>query len=641
MEKLLDMIDSPADLKSLSIEQLERLADEIRHEILSTTSLRGGHLASSLGTVELILAIHYVFNAPRDKIIYDVGHQAYAHKLITGRREDFKTLRTLGGISGFPKREESEYDCFTTGHASTSISAVSGMACARDLAGKSFKTIALIGDGSMTGGLAFEALNHMGHMGKDLVVVLNDNEMAISRSVGALSLYLSRMITSQSYNRFKGDVEYLLKRIPAVGSTLFETAKRIQKSAASLLKPGSLFEELGFKYVGPVDGHDFDVLIKTLRKISDFRIPILFHVLTKKGKGYEHAEAEPSGFHGIRAFDIETGKPKEPSNNVPDGPAYSDVFGRHMVKLAKSDPRTVAITAAMTEGTGLSELAEKFPERLFDVGIAEQHAVTFAAGLAAEGFRPIVAVYSTFLQRSYDQLCHDVCLQDLSVVFAVDRAGVVGADGPTHHGLFDIAFLRGLPRMTILAPRNGAELTAMLDWAVEQHIPVAIRYPRGLAAGAQPETAGAPIETACPEIMREGSDIAIVALGPMVDIALEASNEMEGSGISTKVVNARFAKPLDEKFYGDLAGQVKGIVTIEDGIAAGGFGSAVVEAVLQEKPEKASAIVRIGFPDKFIEHGPRSTILKKYGLSVDGIISVAEKLLGGKIDARPIEDESA
>ena len=587
MERLLDMIDSPKDLKSLSIEQLKRLAEEVRQEILSTTSHRGGHLASSLGTVELILAIHYVFNAPRDKIIFDVGHQAYTHKIITGRREDFKTLRTLGGISGFPRREESEYDCFTTGHASTSISAVSGMACARDLAGKSFKTIALIGDGSMTGGIAFEALNHMGHLGKDLVVVLNDNEMAISKSVGALSLYLSRMITSSSYNRLKGDVEYLLKRIPAVGSTLFETAKRIQKSAASLLKPGSFFEELGFKYVGPVDGHDLDVLVETLRKISDFRIPILFHVLTKKGKGYEHAEAEPSGFHGIRAFDIETGKPKPPPSSAPNGPSYSEVFGRHMVEMSERDPRTVAITAAMTEGTGLGELSERFPERLFDVGIAEQHAVTFAAGLAAEGFRPIVAVYSTFLQRAYDQLCHDVCLQNLPVVFAIDRAGVVGSDGPTHHGLFDIAFLRGLPRMAILAPRNGPELTAMLDWAVEQHIPVAVRYPRGLASGAHPETAGAPIEISRPEVIREGSDIAIVALGPMVDVALEASEEMALKGISAKVINARFAKPLDEEFYSHLAGQVKGIVTIEDGIAAGGFGSAIVEALLQEKPEKA------------------------------------------------------
>ena len=640
MEKLLDMIDSPKDLKSLSIEQLKRLAEEVRQEILSTTSHRGGHLASSLGTVELILAIHYVFNAPRDKIIFDVGHQAYAHKLITGRREDFKTLRTLGGISGFPRREESEYDCFTTGHASTSISAVSGMACARDLAGKNFKTIALIGDGSMTGGIAFEALNHMGHLGKDLVVVLNDNEMAISKSVGALSLYLSRMITSSSYNRLKGDVEYLLKRIPAVGSTLFETAKRIQKSAASLLKPGSFFEELGFKYVGPVDGHDLDVLIETLQKISDFRIPILFHVLTKKGKGYEHAEAEPSGFHGIRAFDIETGKPKPPSSNAPNSPSYSEVFGHRIVEMSERDPRTVAITAAMTEGTGLGELAEKFPERLFDVGIAEQHAVTFAAGLAAEGFRPIVAVYSTFLQRSYDQLCHDVCLQNLPVVFAIDRAGVVGSDGPTHHGLFDIAFLRGLPRMAILAPRNGPELTAMLDWAVEQHIPVTIRYPRGSAAGAPPDTAGAPIEIGRPEIIREGSDIAIVALGPMVDVALEASEEMTLKGISAKVVNARFAKPLDEKFYAHLAGEVEGIVTIEDGIAAGGFGSAIVEALLQEKPEKAGSVIRLGFPDKFIEHGPRSTILKKYGLSADGIINAADRLLGGRIDARPIEDET-
>ncbi len=640
MEKLLDMIDSPKDLKSLSIEQLKRLAEEVRQEIISTTSLRGGHLASSLGAVELIIAIHYVFDAPQDKIVFDVGHQAYAHKLITGRREDFKTLRTLGGISGFPRREESEYDCFTTGHASTSISAVSGMACARDLAGKDFKTIALIGDGSMTGGIAFEALNHMGHIGKDLIVVLNDNEMAISRSVGALSLYLSRIITSQSYNRLKGDVEYLLKRIPAVGSTLFETAKRIQKSAASLLKPGSFFEELGFKYVGPVDGHDMDVLVETLRKISDFRIPILFHVLTKKGKGYEYAEAEPSGFHGIRAFDIETGKPKPRVDKGPNGPSYSEVFGRHIVKMAKRDPRTVAITAAMTEGTGLGELSEKFPERLFDVGIAEQHAVTFAAGLAAEGFRPIFAVYSTFLQRSYDQLCHDVCLQNLPVVFAVDRAGVVGSDGPTHHGLFDVAFMRSLPRMTIVAPKNASELTAMLDWAVEQQVPVAIRYPRGSSSGVCPEGGDPPIEMGRPEVIREGADIAIVALGPMVNTAVEAAEELARRGVSAKVVNARFAKPLDAAFYTRLACEVKGIVTIEDGIISGGFGSAIVELLLNEAPEKAGGVIRLGFPDKFIEHGPRSTLLKKYGLSADAIIDATGKLLGEGMIARPEEDEA-
>jgi len=477
----------------------------------------------------------------------------------------------------------------------------------------------------------------MGHMGKDLVVILNDNEMAISRSVGALSLYLSRMITSSSYNRLKGDVEYLLKRIPAVGSTLFETAKRIQKSAASLLKPGSFFEELGFKYVGPVDGHDLDVMIDTMRKISTFRIPILFHVLTKKGKGYEYAEAEPSGFHGIRAFDIETGKPKPPSKKKSNGPAYSEVFGRHVVEMAEKDPRTVAITAAMTEGTGLKELSEKFPERLFDVGIAEQHAVTFAAGLAAEGFRPIVAIYSTFLQRSYDQICNDVSLQKLPVVFAVDRAGVVGADGPTHHGLFDIAFLRSMPNMTILAPRNGAELKLMLDWAVEQPGPVAVRYPRGSADAKCPEEPSVPIKAGEPEVIREGDDIAIVALGPMADAAFEASEELAHSGVDAAGINARFAKPLDERFYYRLVERIERIITIEDGIASGGFGSALVDLMLKIRPDKAGSIVKLGFPDKFIEHGPRPTLLRKYGLSVDGIIDAAGKLLGTKIESRPRE----
>jgi 1-deoxy-D-xylulose-5-phosphate synthase len=636
VKKLLDMIDEPRDLKTLSIDQLKKLAQEVREEIISTTSIRGGHLASSLGAVELILAMHYVFDSPSDKIVFDVGHQAYAHKLITGRREDFRTLRTLGGLSGFPKREESEHDCFTTGHASTSISAVAGMACARDLAGKSFKTIALIGDGSMTGGMAFEALNHMGHMGKDLVVILNDNEMAISKSVGALSRYLSRMITSQSYNRLKGDVEFLLQRIPAFGPTLLETAKRIQKGAASLLKPGSFFEELGFKYVGPVDGHDMEELVETLRKISDFRIPILFHVLTKKGKGYEHAEAEPSDFHGIRAFDIATGKPKSTPAPKQDSRSYSDVFGDHIVSMTEKDPRTVAITAAMTEGTGLKKLSERFPERLFDVGIAEQHAVTFAAGMAAEGFRPIVAIYSTFLQRSYDQIFHDVCLQNLPVVFAVDRAGAVGSDGPTHHGMFDVAFLRTLPRLAVLSPKNGAELEAMLDWTVKQQVPVAIRYPRGSSRSNCPH-GDTPIEMGRPEIVREGQDIAIVALGPMVDAALEAAEKMEAEGLSTMVINARFAKPLDKEFYRDIASRVKGIITIEDGIIAGGFGSAVVELMQNEAPEKAGAIITLGFPDKFIEHGSRATLLKKYGLSADGILGAADRLLGTKLRARAEE----
>ncbi len=632
MERILDRIDCPADLKRLSVEQLRQLAEEIRLEILSTVSRHGGHLASSLGAVELILAVHYVFNAPRDKIVFDVGHQAYAHKLITGRREDFKSIRCLGGLSGFPHREESEFDCFTTGHASTSISSAAGMACARDLAGEKYKTIALIGDGSMTGGLAFEALNHVGHMGKDLIVILNDNEMAISRSVGALSLYLSRLITGSAYNRFKGDVEYLLKRIPAIGSTLFETAKRIQKSAASLLKPGSLFEELGFKYVGPVDGHDLDVLIETLQKIAAFQIPILFHVLTKKGKGYEYAEAQPSSFHGIRAFDIETGEPLPPADEGSNGPSYSTIFGRHAVEMAKKNPRIAAITAAMTEGTGLTEFAEKFPERFFDVGIAEQHAVTFAAGLAAQGYRPLVAVYSTFLQRAFDQICHDVCLQNLPVIFAIDRAGVVGRDGATHHGVFDIAYLRCLPNIIIVSPKNTSEFRMMLDWASEQSKPVAIRYPRGSPSDSVPESPGLPIEMSKPEMLLEGDDIAIVALGSMVEVAIKAAEELSAEGVSVCVVNARFVKPLDESFYSRLAERVKHIITIEEGVAMGGFGSGLAEIMLDCKPEKASNLRILGLPNRFVEHGPRSALLRKYGLTVQGLVDAAGSLLGTRIE---------
>ncbi|GAB4350224.1 MAG: 1-deoxy-D-xylulose-5-phosphate synthase [Candidatus Abyssubacteria bacterium] len=631
MERLLDKIDCPRDLKALSIDQLRQLAQEIRQEIISTTARHGGHLASSLGAVELILAIHYVFNAPRDKILFDVGHQAYAHKLVTGRREDFKTLRTLGGLAGFPNRDESEFDCFTTGHASTSISTIAGIAAARDLAGEKFKTIAVIGDGAMTGGLAFEALNHVGHIKKDLIVILNDNEMAISRSVGALSLYLSRVITASSYNRLKGEVEHVLKRIPAIGSTLFGTAKRIQKSAASLLKPGSLFEELGFKYVGPVDGHDLDVLIETLSKISAFQIPIFFHVLTRKGKGYEYAEAEPSSFHGIRAFNIETGEPLPAEGESANGPYFSDVFGEHMVKMGADNPKVVAITAAMCEGTGLTEFAEKYPDRFFDVGIAEQHAVTFAAGLANEGFRPVVAVYSTFLQRAYDQIFHDVCLQNLPVVFAIDRAGLVGMDGPTHHGMFDIAYLRSLPNMVIMAPRSGTEMKAMLDWAVTQSQPVAVRYPRGSATTVAPTGQEPPVEMGQPEVMRTGEDITFVALGPTVDIALKAADALEREGIGAGVVNARFVKPLDEKFYCRLADRTKGMILVEDGVAAGGFGSAVLEMMLRIKPDRTPNVRIIGLPDKFIEHGPRSAVLRKYGISANGLIETAGKMLGTEI----------
>ncbi len=635
MERLLDKVNSPQDLKAFSTDQLRQLAGEIRQEIISTTSCRGGHLASSLGAVELILAIHYVFNSPNDKIVFDVGHQAYAHKLITGRRHDFKTLRTLGGLAGFPNREESAFDCFTTGHASTSISAIAGLACARDLADERFKTIALIGDGSMTGGLAFEALNHVGHMGKDLIVVLNDNEMAISKSVGALSLYLSRLITASSYNRFKGDVEYILKRIPAVGSKLFETAKRLQKSAASLLKPGSLFFFFWFKYVGAVDGHDFGILIETLQKIAAFRIPILFHVLTKKGKGYEYAEAEPSSFHGIHAFRIETGEPLPPQSDSHNCPHYSEVFGEHIVEIAEKNPKTVAITAAMTEGTGLKKFAEKFPGRFFDVGIAEQHAVTFAAGLACGGFRPVVAVYSTFLQRAYDQIFHDVCLQNLPVMFAIDRAGAVGQDGPTHHGMFDIAYLRSLPNIVVMAPKNGAELKAMLDWAHEQTRPVAIRYPRDSSASVPQEGAVSPIEMGRPEVMREGDDLLIVALGAMVEVGLQASEELAREGIAAGLVNARFAKPLDEKAYCRIVEKAKAVITIEDGTVSGGFGSALMGLIARLKPDRAISFAVLGFPDKFVEHGPRSALLRKYGLNAQGVIDAANKLLATRIGTHP------
>jgi 1-deoxy-D-xylulose-5-phosphate synthase len=472
-------------------------------------------------------------------------------------------------------------------------------------------------------------------MKKDLIVVLNDNEMAISPSVGALSLYLSRLITASSYNRFKKDVEYILKGIPAIGSKLFETAKRVERSAATLLKPGSLFEELGFKYVGPVDGHDLDVLIETLRKIAAFQIPILFHVLTKKGKGYEYAEAEPSSFHGIRAFNVETGEPLPQPDGLPNGPHYSQIFSKHMVEMAEKNPKIVAITAAMAEGTGLNEFAKKFPNRFFDVGIAEQHAVTFSAGLASQGYRPVVAIYSTFLQRAYDQICHDVCLQNLPVIFAIDRAGAVGRDGPTHHGMFDVAYLRSLPNIIVMAPKNPPELRAMMDWASEQSRPVAIRYPRGTSSADSSGKPDVPLELGKPEIVREGFDVAIVALGAMVEVALQASDELAREGVNVTVVNARFAKPLDESFYCQLADRVKDIITIEDGVISGGFGSGLVELMLKIKPDKVPNHTILGFPGKFIEHGPRAALLRKYGLSVQGLMDAARKVLENRIETHP------
>jgi 1-deoxy-D-xylulose-5-phosphate synthase len=623
LERLIDKVNSPADVRGMTIEELEKLAEEIRQEIIKVVSVNGGHLASNLGAVELTLALHKVFDTPRDKIVWDVGHQAYAHKLITGRRERFSTLRQYRGLSGFPSRAESPYDCFGVGHSSTSISAALGMAFARDLRGEDYKTIAFIGDGSMTAGMAFEALNHAGHAGVDIIVVLNDNEMAISPSVGALSAYLSRIITATVYNRAKTDIELILKRIPAVGTTVFKAARRLEETIKNLVTPGALFEELGFKYVGPLDGHNLSVLLPTLENIRHLKGPILLHAITKKGSGYEPAEKDPAGFHGARPFDVKTGNAKgtnalqkKAGPNSATSKTYTDIFAETTISLAERDERIVAITAAMAPGTGLDKFQKVFPERFFDVGIAEQHAVTLAAGLAVQGMLPVVAIYSTFLQRGYDQIVHDICIQNLPVLFAVDRAGLVGRDGPTHHGLFDIAYLRAIPNMTVAAPRDEEQFRLMLSWAASDdgvaRGPIAVRYPRDAAQVAigGPQL---PMRRGAGQLLKEGRDAAIVALGSMVGPSLEAARILEREGMDVAVVDARFAKPLDTSLLKELLTNVRAVLTVEEHVLDGGFGSAVIEFAEAEGLLQKVAVRRVGLPSVFMEHGSRSRLLDLCG----------------------------
>lgn len=612
MERLLDLINSPADLKKISVEDLPRVSAELRELIIDTVSEVGGHLASSLGAIELSVALHYVFTSPEDKIVWDVGHQAYAHKIITGRRAQFKTLRQMGGISGFPRPAESVHDAFGVGHSSTSISAALGMAAARDLDGKSNKVIAVIGDGSMTAGLAFEGLNQAGHIKKDIIVVLNDNEMSISKNVGALSSFLSRKITGRFATNLKKEVEAFIKNIPRIGDRLVGIAKKAEDSLITLFTPGMLFEGLGFHYIGPIDGHDMEALLATFHDVSELKGPVLVHVLTKKGKGYIPAENDPASFHGVGPFVKDTGRPSRKSK-----PSYTNVFSAALLEIAELDSRVVAITAAMPEGTGLSLFAERHPERFFDVGIAEQHALTFAAGLAKEGFVPVTAIYSTFLQRAYDEVFHDVCLQDLPVVIAMDRAGIVGQDGATHHGLFDISYLRHMPNMILSAPKDEEELRQLLYSSVNYNHPSAIRYPRGTCEGVDitgPLTMIPPGEA---EVLKDGSDVVLIALGTMVRPAMEAAMKLEEAGIKAGVINARFVKPLDEKRIVEAASRAIAIVTIEENALQGGFGSAVLE-LLEERGIR-SPVKRIGVADEFIEHGGQAELRAQIGLDAAGI----------------------
>lgn len=619
---IFETINSPEDLKRLSVSRLPELADELRQAIIQTCASNGGHLAPSLGVVELTIALHKVFSTPADKIIWDVGHQSYAHKLLTGRRDNFCTLRTLNGISGFPKRHESVHDAFDVGHSSTSISAAAGFAAARDLSGRENKVLAVIGDGSMTGGIAYEAINHAGEMNKDLVVILNDNEMSIAENVGALSTFLSRTSSSEFLHRFKKNTESFLKRTD-MGGHVLHLAKKVEESFKGLFTPGMLFEAFGFEYIGPIDGHDLPMLIETLENVKTFDNAVLVHVLTKKGKGYKPAEVNPALFHGVGSFEIETGKVHKGKGGAA---SYTAVFGAALCKLAAEDDRVVAITAAMPDGTGLTGFSKEFPERFFDVGIAEQHGVTFAAGLAADGYRPVFAVYSSFLQRAYDQVCHDVCLQNLPVTFAIDRCGIVGSDGPTHHGAFDLSYLRHLPNLTLMAPKDENELQHMLATAISLGTPAAVRYPRGNGYGVALDQKLATLPIGKAELLREGGRAAILAIGTMVHPALEAAAVLAVKGFELTVVNARFVKPLDELLVASLAKKCGTLITIEENVLQGGFGSAIIE-LLEQQGVNGTRVLRLGYPDSYIPQGDQQELRVMLGLDSAGIAASIETFI--------------
>ncbi|MBI1797949.1 MAG: 1-deoxy-D-xylulose-5-phosphate synthase [Candidatus Eisenbacteria bacterium] len=611
---LLERIHSPADLKALSRAELDQLAAEIRHVIIQTVARRAGHLAPNLGVVELTLALHRVFDSPRDKIIWDVGHQSYPHKLVTGRFDRFDTLRSLGGIKGYPARDESDHDPFGTCHGSTSISAALGFAVARDLAGEDFHVVAVIGDGALTGGMAFEGLNNAGELRRRMLVVLNDNEWSISPNVGAIARYLTRLTTHRFYRQFERDVYELLGRVPRLGHRAQEAARRIKEGLANLVVPGVLFEELGLKYYGPIDGHDLDLLMHTLIELKEVPGPVLLHVVTKKGKGYAPAESDAGTFHGVGVFDPETGTSSKSAKKT-----YTQVFGETAVEIAARLPKVVAVTAAMTDNTGLKPFAKRFPDRFFDVGMAEEHGVTFSAGLAAGGLIPLTTIYSTFLQRGFDQIIHDVAVQNLHVVFCVDRAGLVGEDGGPQHGAFDVGFLRMIPGVVVMQPRNGEELRDMLWTAVQHEGPIAVRYPR---ANVPEENLGTREPRVLPlgvsEQLRAGGDVAILALGTMVAPALAAAETLAGEGMSATVVNARFAAPVDETTILGLARSIGRIVTIEENVLAGGFGDAVHQCLARHDLSTTS-LLHIGLPDAFVTHGKRDELLATVGLDALGL----------------------
>lgn len=621
--RFLPEINSPADLRQLRVEDLQEVADEVRQFIIDTCSRVGGHTGASLGAVELAVAMHYVFDTPKDRLVWDVGHQAYAHKILTGRRDELHTIKQYEGLSGFLRRDESEYDTFGAGHASTSLSAALGMAVARDAKKEDFHVCALIGDSSLAGGMAMEAINQAGHLKSRLIVLLNDNEMSIAPAVGALSGYLNRIKEAQSYQHLKEEIGDALESVPGIGERLRRAAKSVKDAIAAAVLPGALVNELGFRYIGYVDGHNVPMLVRALeeaKKIEDG--PVIVHALTTKGKGFPNPEKNYYAYHATGPFDPKTGLPYKSTKMAP--PSYTQIFGETMCELMAADDKIVGLTAAMPDGTGMDKVLDRFPDRAFDVGIAEQHAVTFCAGMACEGLKPVAAIYSTFLQRAFDQVIHDVCLQNLNVTFAMDRAGIVGADGPTHHGLLDIAYLRGYPNIVLMAPKDEREMRNMLLTAIEYPGPAALRYPRGNGLGIDISAPPELIEIGKAEVIREGTDAAIIAYGSMVRQAELAADILANDGVKAAVINARFVKPLDAELLLELAGKHRLIVTVEEAYLAGGFGSAVLELLEANGLADTVKLVRMGVSDKIVTHGDPTLLLSQFGLDADGI---AKKVL--------------
>jgi len=633
---LLDTINSPHDLRKLDRKQLHELAAEIRHRIIEVVSKIGGHFGGNLGIVELTLALHYVFDTPRDQIVFDTGHQSYPHKLITGRRDTFDTIRMHGGISGFCKREESEYDVFNAGHASTSISAALGIAVARDIKHDDYRVVAIIGDGALSGGLALEGLNQAGHLKRKLMIILNDNDMSISTNVGAMSGYLNGLIKGQAYNQAKDLARGIMDRIPLVGGKLHGMASDMEQLFKHMIVPGTLFEELGFKYLGPFDGHDLDFLIDLFEKNKDYNGPLLVHVITKKGKGYVPAENKPIWSHGVSPFDIESGE-VVPSTKA-SAPSYTAVFAETLIELAKRDPKIVGITAAMPDGTGMDKFTKAFPERAFDVGIAEEHAVTFSGGLATQGMKPIAAIYSTFLQRAFDQVFHDVAIMDLPVVFALDRGGIAGADGPTHHGIYDMAYLRIFPNMICMAPKDENELRHMLKTSFETGHPTSLRYPRGNGFGVTMDAELQSLPIGKGEVLREGNAGAIFAIGNEVWPSMQAAEILAKEGIEVAVINARFIKPLDDELIAKYCRPFTKIITVEEGSLAGGFGAAIMERV-QQLGIRDVVFHRIGIPDEYVHHGAQDVLRAQYDLDANGIAKRVREFVGESGNADELNPE--